>query len=257
MTNLPYVAFYPSKWLARTAKLSAVERGIFITLICEMYECMEPLKVDEKRLAMLCGTTKATFKKTLAMLLEDEQKICLVDGRIWNHRVEKEIENAKNKSEKNSKNSRVRWEKDNKNKGRSKRSLSQPPSIPEPYPEDNLPSENADSSEPIRIDPRDQFLSGDCLFDESRWFSENEIAFLEDKHPKINVRAKLAEPSFRAWAFEQERQNPVLPARRWFEKQARIEEAEASLIQTYTEAKNTDYGDMSHLQAALDRKGRH
>jgi uncharacterized protein YdaU (DUF1376 family) len=111
--NNPFIAFYPSKWLARTAKLSAVERGVFITLICEMYEGQIPINFDPKRLARFCGTTPATLKKCVEELLLDEHKMVLVDGALWNNRVEKEIITAQKKSENQSKKSRSRWEKTN------------------------------------------------------------------------------------------------------------------------------------------------
>tara|TARA_R110000737_G_scaffold340221_1_gene362872 strand:+ start:6433 stop:7212 length:780 start_codon:yes stop_codon:yes gene_type:complete len=111
--NNPFIAFYPGKWLARTAKLSAVERGVFITLICEMYEGQIPINFDPKRLARFCGTTPATLKKCVEELLLDEHKMVLVDGALWNNRVEKEIITAQKKSENQSKKSRVRWEKSN------------------------------------------------------------------------------------------------------------------------------------------------
>lgn len=115
MSNLPYVAFYPGKWLGRTARLSALERGVFITLICEMYETMRPLKMEHKALARLCGTTPKTLEKALAVLLDDPNKLVMHDGGLWNHRVQKEIEKAQKTSEISRKKSQKRWEKRNKN----------------------------------------------------------------------------------------------------------------------------------------------
>ena len=111
MSNFPYIPFYPGKWLGRTAKLSAAERGVFITLICEMYERMTPLEVDYKRLARLCATTPKTFENILNELLQDSNLLVMNDGGIWNLRVEKEIENAEKKSKKQSENSKRGWEK--------------------------------------------------------------------------------------------------------------------------------------------------
>lgn len=134
MSNIPFIAFYPAKWLGRTATLSALERGVFITLICEMYERMEPLKLDYKPLSRLCGCTPKTLEKALAVLMEDENKIMLIDGRIWNGRVQKEIEKVQKKSEIFSQNANKRWEKAQQNQ-------SQPYAAAQPqqcYPEEDL-----------------------------------------------------------------------------------------------------------------------
>lgn len=82
MSNFPYIPFYPGKWLGRTAKLSAAERGVFITLICEMYERMTPLEVDHKRLARLCATTPKTFENILNELLQDSNLLVMNDGYL-------------------------------------------------------------------------------------------------------------------------------------------------------------------------------
>lgn len=115
MANLPFVAFYTSKWASACSRLSATERGVFITLICEMYESMAPLEFEPKRLAMLCGTTPATLKKAVEELTKDERRIVLKEGFLWSIRVEKEIKRAQKLSENQSRNSHKRWEKVNKN----------------------------------------------------------------------------------------------------------------------------------------------
>ncbi len=132
MSNMPFIAFYPAKWLGRCATLSALERGVFITLICEMYERMEPLKNDVKPLARLCGCTPKTLEKALAVLVEDSNKIIMVDGRLWNHRVQKEIEKSQKKSEISKINAQKRWQKDKKNQGSSDAVALRQQSYPEP-----------------------------------------------------------------------------------------------------------------------------
>ena len=140
--NNPFIAFYPSKWLARAAKLTAVERGVFITLICEMYESQAPIKYDPKRLARFCGTTPATLKKCVEELLQDEHKLILKNEELWNYRVEKELKTAQKKSENQSKNSRVRWEKHNKNNESA---------MPRDNPRESLPDLDLDISNKLDI----------------------------------------------------------------------------------------------------------
>lgn len=112
--DLPWFRFYPSDWLGGTRGMSATEAGIYITLIANMYDRMEPLPEDYDRLARLCGTTKSALKKTLKILIEDK-KIIRIEGGFWNKKVQKEIEFRAEKSNKSSSAAKQRWEKDQQN----------------------------------------------------------------------------------------------------------------------------------------------
>lgn len=117
MSKMPWVRFFPSDWLGGTRGMSAVETGVYITLIATMYERGEPIPEDHSRLARLCGASNSAFKKALETLL-DEGKITRVDAGLWNDRVEKEQVYLSEKSEVGSKAARARWDrKDNKNNG--------------------------------------------------------------------------------------------------------------------------------------------
>ncbi|MBW8282505.1 MAG: YdaU family protein [Rhizobium sp.] len=117
MRKMPWVRFFPSDWLGGTRGMSAVETGIYITLIATMYERGEPIQEDHSRLARLCGASNSAFKKALEILV-DEGKISRVDGGLWNDRVEKEQVYLSEKSEVGSRAANVRWsKKDNKNNG--------------------------------------------------------------------------------------------------------------------------------------------
>lgn len=206
MTNLPFVSFYPGKWLGRTAKLSATERGVFISLICEMYENMEPIKYDEKRLARLCGTTPNTLRKCCDALLEDEHLLVRVGSKIWNNRVEREIKTAQEKSKKQSKKSIEGWKKRKENNDAAMPRQSQPK--PEPY---IITSNN------------------DFVFDANRWFTTKEIEIRKQMHPHFDVEKKLSEYGFRKWAFETSPQDPLVAARNWLDKNARTVDADSKL----------------------------
>ncbi|OCP36749.1 YdaU family protein [Ensifer sp. LC163] len=108
MSKMPWIRFFPSDWLAGTRGMSAVETGIYITLISTMYERGEPIPEDHARLARLCGASNSAFKKALETLV-DEGKINRVDGGLWNDRVEKEQVYLSEKSEVGSKAARARW----------------------------------------------------------------------------------------------------------------------------------------------------
>ena len=69
MSDSPFFQFYPSDWLAGTRGLTAAETGVYITLVAMMYEAEGPIPNDAKRLARLCGSTPAAFKKCIDGLL--------------------------------------------------------------------------------------------------------------------------------------------------------------------------------------------
>lgn len=112
---MPWIRFFPSDWLAGTRGMSAVETGVYITLIATMYERGEPIPEDHARLARLCGASNSSFAKAIETLV-DEGKIVRVGGGLWNDRVEKEQVYLSEKSEVGSRAARARWnKKDNEN----------------------------------------------------------------------------------------------------------------------------------------------
>ncbi|WEK05750.1 MAG: DUF1376 domain-containing protein [Candidatus Devosia phytovorans] len=116
MTDMPWVRFFPSDWLAGTRGMSAAETGIYITLVATMYERREPIPEDHSRLARLCGAPVATFKRTLETLI-DEGKISRTEAGLWNKRVGEESEYRTEKSEAAVNAATARWsKKSNKNK---------------------------------------------------------------------------------------------------------------------------------------------
>ena len=117
--KLPWFRFSPSDWLAGTAGMKAVEIAVYITLIALMYDRGSPLPVNEKQMARRCGTSLQVFKNALNELVETG-KILTVDGKLWNDRVDREMQYRETKSESGRKGAVSRWsEKGNKNKGRS------------------------------------------------------------------------------------------------------------------------------------------
>jgi len=110
MSEMPWVRFFPSDWLAGTRGMSAAETGIYITLVASMYERGEPIPEDHARLARLCGASNSTFKSALETLVS-EGKIMRVEGGLWNDRVEKESVYRSEKSEVGKQAANARWQK--------------------------------------------------------------------------------------------------------------------------------------------------
>ncbi|SET75557.1 YdaU family protein [Paracoccus homiensis] len=89
-----HIALYPSDWLAGTRGLTPAETGVYITLVCMMYERQSPLPFDHARLARMCNCPAGTFKKILAVLIDERKLIETPDG-LWQRRVDREIAAAK------------------------------------------------------------------------------------------------------------------------------------------------------------------
>ena len=90
MGEKPFIKFYPSDFLGGTSGLSPAERGVYMTLLCLMYEQDGPIPRDDGRLARRCGSPKAAFIRAVECLI-DEGKLTEVDGMLSNNRVEKAI----------------------------------------------------------------------------------------------------------------------------------------------------------------------
>lgn len=110
MSSAPWIRFFHSDWLAGTRALKPAEAGIYITLICMMYEKGKPLFEDKKWLARLCNTTPATLKTVLDILIAAD-KILVVDGGLWNCKVDIECKWRLEKTGAASASANIRWDK--------------------------------------------------------------------------------------------------------------------------------------------------
>ena len=110
MSSDPWVKFYPSDWLSGTRGLTMAEAGLYITLIAMMYERAVPIDMEPGRLARLCGSSPAAFKRALEALI-DQQKIIQTEAGLWSKRVEKELKLRSQRADLASKSARARWEK--------------------------------------------------------------------------------------------------------------------------------------------------
>lgn len=109
MSELPWFQFYPNDWLAGTRGLSAVETGVYITIIATLYDRAAPLPNNPERLARMCGASKRVFVAALERLVDDGK--LMMDARgIWNARVEQELQSRNEKVERNKKAAESRWE---------------------------------------------------------------------------------------------------------------------------------------------------
>ena len=146
MGDKPFIKFYPSDFLGGTSGLSPAERGVYMTLLCLIYEADGPIPRDDGRLARRCGSPKAAFIRALDCLI-NEGKITDIDGMISNNRAEKAIVDRTNRSQTATHAANSRWaahdEKSKENQGtsyaRAKPEQCQQECQPDPEP-DIIPS---------------------------------------------------------------------------------------------------------------------
>lgn len=108
MSDKPFIKFYPSDFLAGTSGLSPSERGVYMTLLCLIYENDGAIVRDDTRLARRCGAPKAAFARILRCLVAEE-KITERDGFLMNNRAEKAIVDRQNRLQNATHAAHSRW----------------------------------------------------------------------------------------------------------------------------------------------------
>lgn len=99
MSEQPFIKFYPSDFLAGTSGLSPAERGVYITILCLIYEADGEIARDDARLSRRCGAPKAGFVRIIEALI-DQGKLIERGGMLSNRRAEKAIVDRQNRSRK-------------------------------------------------------------------------------------------------------------------------------------------------------------
>ena len=121
MSEAPFVQFVPSDWLAGTAGMTPAERGIYITLVCLIYENAGPIERQDRRLARVCGCSASAFVRILEILI-DEGKIMEVDDNfLTNDRCERQLRKRSEKSQKARRSVQKRWSATDKKRQRKQR----------------------------------------------------------------------------------------------------------------------------------------
>lgn len=150
MSGAAWIKFFPSDWLSGTIGLTALEKGVYITILALIYDKGGPIVNNTKLLARRCDTTPAAFAAALKTLVE-EGKLIVSSSEIFNKKAEKIIEDAQQRIEKARKGGRAKADKKpeenqsgNSAQAEAKQNLSTAqvvlgacldPAIPEPEPE--------------------------------------------------------------------------------------------------------------------------
>lgn len=106
----PYVNFYTSDFLGGTSGMTAATKGVYITLLCQMYESEAPLTQDWEILARRAGCTKSAFKKAVEVLVDDG-KLTVSEAGIWSSKCDKHIALRRERQNSASAAAKKRWEK--------------------------------------------------------------------------------------------------------------------------------------------------
>jgi uncharacterized protein YdaU (DUF1376 family) len=110
--------FFPAQFLGATRALGAQDAGVLMIIASEIHLRDGAIANDPKRLARLCGMTKAALIKSLDRLCEAGHLTDEGDFLTCSM-ISKEIAHRTENSEKASENVRKRWGKSNENNGRS------------------------------------------------------------------------------------------------------------------------------------------
>ena len=108
MSNKPFIKFFSSDFLAGTSGLSPAERGVYITLLCLIFEQDGPIARDDARLSRRCGAPKAAFVRILECLIE-QGKVHEEGGKLTNRRAEKAIDDRAKRTQNSTHAANQRW----------------------------------------------------------------------------------------------------------------------------------------------------
>ena len=144
MTDTPYIPFYTSDFLGGTSGMTAASKGVYITLLCLMYESEAPLTQSWETLARRCGCTLPAFKKAVEAL-QDDVKILVSDDGIWSSKCDKHITQRRERSDSAKAAAKTRWKKVQQKQGSSDAKAVNPQCQPEPEPESYKDDTNVSS----------------------------------------------------------------------------------------------------------------
>lgn len=104
--HIPYFNFYPSDFMGGTRGLSAQQVGVYMMLLCKIYEDNGPVEFDSYKLSTYCGMRENTFIKIFDQLVRLD-KLQHENGAVFNERAQTEISSRANTLKNNSKAGKV------------------------------------------------------------------------------------------------------------------------------------------------------
>jgi uncharacterized protein YdaU (DUF1376 family) len=151
MSEAPFVNFYTSDFLGGTSGMTAATKGVYITLLCLIYELERPLTQSRDALARRCGCTVPAFEKALAALVDDG-KMQVGEGGIWSEKCEKHIASRRERRNSAKAAAEKRWQKSEQKQGKADATAYDPQCKPEPEPEIRRTDTNVSAQAPSLFD---------------------------------------------------------------------------------------------------------
>lgn len=158
MGDTPFIKFYASDFLGGTSGLSPAERGVYITLLCLMYEENGPIERHDGRLSRRCGAPKAAFVRILESLIA-EKKIIPEGEYLFNSRARRAIVDRTNRTQNATHAANLKWAAQRENSEQNQReddATAMPPhmrKVCQPEPEPEVKEETIVSSQKKRRKP--------------------------------------------------------------------------------------------------------
>jgi uncharacterized protein YdaU (DUF1376 family) len=100
MADLPYMQFYPAKYLADTAHLTTLEHGAYLLLIFNYWQRDKPLQDINTRLSSVARVSKTEWETVRPAL---EEYFDIRDGFWYHNRLESDLQGVKDKISKKKK----------------------------------------------------------------------------------------------------------------------------------------------------------
>ena len=114
--------------------MTAATKGVYITLLCLMYEGERPLGQSWDTLARRCGCTLPAFKRAVEVLVDDG-KIDASDGVLWSEKCAKHITQRRERSDSARVSANKRWKKSEQKQGAVDAVALRSECYPEPEPD--------------------------------------------------------------------------------------------------------------------------
>jgi len=100
--SLPYFPLYPAAFMGGVRGMTPQEVGVYIMLLCRMYEENGPIEYHVLRLSTYCGMREKTFQMVTEKLVA-LGKLSLSDGMLFNDKAASVISDRSDKLKNNSK----------------------------------------------------------------------------------------------------------------------------------------------------------
>lgn len=113
--------------------MTASTKGVYITLLCLMYEAEAPLTQQWDNLARRCGCTLPAFKKAVQSLCDDG-KVTQTDAGLWSSKCEKHIAQRRERRNSAKAAANTRWQKSEQKQGKDNAGAMRAQCQPEPEP---------------------------------------------------------------------------------------------------------------------------